>query len=65
MSTPNPLDAYTVPIESGTHPAPAGVGELSKERRAALDAALQELADARAEASVASRTYVVKGGDRG
>jgi hypothetical protein len=56
-----PLAAFLTPIGSGMDPAPADAGRLSEERRSALDDALQALADARAHAAVASRTYVVRG----
>lgn len=56
-----PIDAFTKPITSGMDPAPADAGQLSTERRAALAESLEVLATARAEAEVASRTYVVRG----
>jgi hypothetical protein len=62
--TGRPLDAFTVPITTGTRPAAASAGQLCPARRAALGRHLEDLAAARAAAAVHARTYPIHTGGR-
>jgi hypothetical protein len=62
--TGEPLGVFTVPITSGTRPAPAGAGRLSEARQAALGQQLDALAAARAAAAFQARTYPIRTGGR-